>query len=271
MEIFGLGTMRLALIPDYAGQISGDAVFHPATRREWGQGLPVNEEGNVAMVVASLLITDGEEYTLVDTGFIEAQEPSRPQTILTGLAALGLQPKQIRRVILTHAHGDHLMGNTLERDGRYIPTFPLAEYIVQEREIAASRKAEDELWRTKLAPLAARGQLHSIDGTTAVADGITCWLTPGHTIGHQSVLIKSQDQQALFVGDLAIFAQNFQYPEWGPGWAWSRELDRDSRQQVADWAVEQNAVLIVGHDPRHPWIRLRRAGNGYRSLAANPS
>ena len=70
----------------------------------------------------------------------------------------------------------------------------------------------------------------------------------------------------MYLGDLAILAASMEHPEWGPDWAWSREADLASRRAVAHWAVENDALLVLGHDPRMPWIRLREAENGFRAV-----
>jgi glyoxylase-like metal-dependent hydrolase (beta-lactamase superfamily II) len=259
-----LGTTRLALALDAHTTIDGNEVFYPAPQEEWGSGLDPAPDGQIPIVVNSLLITEGNTHTLVDTGFGEEQHPDRPVNLLSSLAHMDVQPKDIDRVILTHAHGDHCMGNTLQREGRWLPAFPLAEYVIQEMEVSRLRDAGDLLWATRFAPLAQRGKLRLISGKIEVDNGIICWPTPGHTRGHQSVLIRRGYQQALYMGDLAILAKNMEYTEYGPSWAWSREEDARSRARIARWAADTQAVLIIGHDPRHRWVRLQEAGSHYR-------
>ena len=82
------------------------------------------------------------------------------------------------------------------------------------------------------------------------------------------VLVIGRPEGGAFLGDLAILAGSMEYPEWGPDWAWSREADLASRRAVARWAVEKDAVLILGHDPRMPWIRLQKKGVNYRAIPA---
>jgi len=263
-QALDLGNLQLRLILDARGQIDGNAVFFPATQEEWSPGLDPDAQGNVPMAVNGLLISDGDEHTLIDTGFGDQERADRPERLVEKLAEIGLQPTDIGRVILTHAHGDHALGNTLKRSGRWVPTFPSAEYVIQEKEIAAIRDKQDAFWRTRFQPLVDCGLLRTIDGPTEMSDILTCWPTPGHTIGHQAVLIHTHSQQALAIGDLVIFAEGFEHPEWGPNWAWSRQADAESRRKVSQWAVETGAILIVAHDPRHPWITLEHAGEGYR-------
>ncbi|MBM3190481.1 MAG: MBL fold metallo-hydrolase [Chloroflexi bacterium] len=259
-----LGSLRLALILDARGTIEGDRVFHPAAPQEWSQGLSPDPSGNLPVEVNGLLISEGNAHTLVDTGFGEEERPEREENLLKSLSAIGIRPRDISRVILTHAHGDHCLGNTLLRQGRWLPTFPLAEYIVQEREIAGMRAKGEEIWQTRFQPLAERKQLRLIDGETELSATLACWPTPGHTAGHQSVLVRSGGQQALVLGDLAVLALNMQRPEWGPGWAWSFELDVRNRRRIAEWAAAEDAVLIAPHDPEWPVFRMIRASDGLR-------
>lgn len=264
-----LGTTNLTLVSDGHADIEGDRVFYPVSREQWQMkvGLDPDAKGNLPLTYRSLLITQNNTLTLVDTGYGEEGRPDRKgKHLIENLAALNIAPDQIDRIVITHAHGDHCMGNTFRRSEHWIPTFPNAEYVVQKKEICAIQKADDVLWITRFEPLMTRDQLRLIDGRTKLTPHIVCWPTPGHTIGHQSVLVRSQGQHALFMGDLAVFAENMEHADWGPSWAWSREHDAGSRQKVAEWAVERDAILIIGHDPRYPWIKLRRDGDGYRFI-----
>lgn len=105
-----------------------------------------------------LLISEGAQHTLVDTGFSE-ENPRRKRSMFESLQQVGVHPDEIARVIITHAHGDHISGNTITHGRSLRPTFAHAEYIVQERE------ADDESWRTRFQPLVERGQLRTIDGS----------------------------------------------------------------------------------------------------------
>ena len=264
-----LGEVCLTLLLDARGTISGDRVFSPASREEWGDGLKVGPDGEVPIQVTCLLIRIGEHCTLVDTGFGDALRTERDERMLKGLAAVGVEPKGIERVILTHSHGDHAAGNTLRRGRAWVPAFPQAEYVVQEREVAAMRAAGDAFWRTRYQPLVDRGQLHTIDGDVSLGDSLACRLTPGHTIGHQSVIVSTGEGPAVFLGDLAVLARNLEHPEWNPSWAWSIEADIASRRAMIDWAAKTGALVIVGHDPNRTFVRVAVAGGMVRVTAAN--
>jgi glyoxylase-like metal-dependent hydrolase (beta-lactamase superfamily II) len=263
-----LGPIRLTLILDGMMRIEGNELFHPASREEWAVGLEPDERGTLPVVINGVLISSGNQHTLVDTGLGEEEGgKARPQNLLKSLAAVGVQAKQIGRVLLTHSHGDHVMGNTLWRGRNWLPTFPLAEYVIQRQEAEAVREENQEIWRTRLAPLEERGQLRTIEGFAEIDQFLSCWPTPGHTVGHQSVLVRTPERQALILGDLAILAQNLEHLQWAHRWAWSAEADANSRREIGEWAIAHDAVLVVPHDPELPWVQVARAGEGYRVLS----
>lgn len=265
VRVYQLGALRLVHLHDGYGAIDGNRVFYPAKQEEWGEGLAPDPVGFMLNAYQPLLITEDGRHTLVDTGFGETN-PNRKGDMREGLREVGVSPEEIARVIITHAHGDHVGGNTLLRDGRFVPAYPNAKYIVQEREIAEMRERQEEIWRTRFAPLEDSGQLWLVNGEVALSESITLWPLEGHTAGQQGVRLASQGQYAVFVGDLGLSYKNFEHPEWGASWAWSREADEANRRRVAEWAVAHRAIIILYHDPRLAWFRLERAGKGYRAV-----
>jgi len=81
------------------------------------------------------LVQIGDAVILIDPGAGEVEADGRLVTLFTlrptlgvaaGLAALGVAPTRITHVLLTHAHGDHVTGTTVLRDGQRVPRYPRA-------------------------------------------------------------------------------------------------------------------------------------------------
>jgi glyoxylase-like metal-dependent hydrolase (beta-lactamase superfamily II) len=262
---YQLGAVRIAQLHDGYGAIDGNRVFYPASQAEWGEGLGADPLGFMLNAYQPLLIAESGEHTLVDTGFGETN-PARKGDIQAGMKELGIVREEIARVIISHAHGDHIGGNTVLREGRYVATYPNALYVVQEREVAAMRGENSDLWQQRFAPLESAGQLRLVDGEVACTPSLTLWPMAGHTEGQQGVRISSEGQQAVFVGDLGLSIKSFAHLEWGSSWAWSREADEANRRMVAEWAADNGALVILYHDPRTPWFRIALDGDGYRPV-----
>ncbi|MFO7696398.1 MAG: MBL fold metallo-hydrolase [Anaerolineae bacterium] len=265
VRTYHLGAVRIAQLHDGYGAIDGNRVFYPASQAEWGEGTGADPLGFMLNAYQPLLITEPGEQTLVDTGFGQ-ENTSRKGDIQIGLKELGVAREDVARVVITHAHGDHVGGNTVLLDGILVPAYPNALYIVQEREIAEIRAANSDLWRQRFAPLLDADQLRVVSGEVALSAALTLWPMAGHTAGQQAVRITSEGQHAVFVGDLGLSIKNFSHLEWGSSWAWSREVDEANRRMIAEWAAENDAIVILYHDPRTPWFRIRREGEGYVTI-----
>ncbi|MBN1582733.1 MAG: MBL fold metallo-hydrolase [Anaerolineae bacterium] len=257
-----IGSVSLDLLPDEIIYLDGKSVLYPSTRENWSDYLNPDRDDLIKVVVSALLIRDGQTVTLVDTGFGEVRPFGKEQGVSSSLAALGVTPEAVDRVVLTHTHGDHVQGSTIARDGQWQATYPNASYVLQEREFKAARH-NPELWEQYLEPLSDAGQIHLVDGDVQLDKSVSCLFTPGHTIGHQSVLVRAGVESAIYLGDLAIFADSVRHPEWGPDWAWSREKDIESRKRIAHFALENDSTLILGHDLDHTFLKVVRIDGEY--------
>ena len=256
-----LGEVELDLVLDAVGEIEGDSVFSPATREEWAKLAQPNEEWMIDVAVRPLLIQDMDGYTLIDTGYgtVKSEPESQTGNTLSELAARSIDPGDIRRIIITHAHGDHCWGNCVLKGETWVPAFPNAEYIVQSAELDFLKQEDPATWTTRFEPIEKNGHLRLIDGDTKLSNTVECLLTRGHTIAHQSVLVSSGGKSALYVADQYISTGNVTNPEWGPDWAWSRDDDIENRKKTTSWAIDAKAVLIIGHDPANPFVTVQKA------------
>ncbi|HWF56884.1 MAG TPA: N-acyl homoserine lactonase family protein [Candidatus Dormibacteraeota bacterium] len=133
------------------------------------------------------LIDHADGRLLFDTGMgsnpeVDAHYRPRRQTLEAALHATGMQPGQIDLVANCHLHFDHCGGNPL-LDGR--PVF------TQRIELEAARHTRDytlpELIDTPQA------NYEELDGEAEILTGVTLFPTPGHTAGHQSLLVQLGD------------------------------------------------------------------------------
>ena len=147
--------------------------------------------------VHGFVVTHPGGAVLVDTGVGGPAELLNDWRVVNRSAAealgeLGLAPGDIGMVINTHLHFDHCGQNAVFRH---------APYYVQRAEVArAQREAPDLLgW---LGFMNARFEL--LDGDAEVVPGLSVITTPGHTSGHQSVLVRQADGTCdVLLGDAA--------------------------------------------------------------------
>jgi glyoxylase-like metal-dependent hydrolase (beta-lactamase superfamily II) len=143
---------------------------------------------------------------LIDTGIGSASAPSKgwapvPGRLPAELAAAGIAVTDVDTVVLTHMHTDHI-GWSIDEAGAVM--FPGARYLLQRDEIDAIDARAPGLAEWLLAPLRASGQLSPVDGELGLGDGVRIVATPGHTPGHQSVLLDGADETLVITGDLLV-------------------------------------------------------------------
>lgn len=191
----------------------------------------------------------GGRWVLVDAGVGPADSPAAPWCPVPGrlpeaLTEAGIAAADVEAVVLTHLHEDHV-GWSLRAAGE--PFFPQARYIVQRSETEALDRT-DAVWDWVVEPLRACGQLHEVSGQHRLGGGVTLLPTPGHTPGHQSVLVEQPGGRDVIVtGDVLVHAV-----QWGnPAVAYAHERDPDaaraSRTALLTTAAERNAVLATAH------------------------
>jgi glyoxylase-like metal-dependent hydrolase (beta-lactamase superfamily II) len=188
-------------------------------------------------------------------------------TLLSELAALGVDPAEIDVVINTHLHADHCGWNTrADGNGGWAPTFARARYLLQRGEWEAATHPNERTRATYLAenmqPLASSGQLELLDGETRVTDEITIVPTHGHTADHASVVLSSGGETAFYLGDMV------QHPVQLERAAWVSSFDvypleaMETKKAVVARAVEEQQLVVAVHCPFPGLGRMSRADDG---------
>ncbi|MDX6718571.1 MAG: N-acyl homoserine lactone hydrolase [Solirubrobacteraceae bacterium] len=215
---------------------------------------------------------------LVDTGF-DASVADDPRTSLgrrqawvlparmgreestpARLRALGIEPEQIRLVVMTHLHNDHVSGAA---------QFPHATFVVDGAEWRAAcaggfpegyrREHFDQPfdWRVldyEAPDVRAHGAFErSLD---LFGDGSVRLLsTPGHTLGHQSILLALADRELLLTGDAAYTRRTID-DDLVPIFLADERLYLRSLAAVRDHVRQApDTVVICGHDAQR-WGQL---------------
>lgn len=218
--------------------------------------------------LGSFVFTSGDQRILADTGFGPHGEMlgyPAPGELIADFERNGIGLDSITTVFLTHLHGDHVGWNLREDLPNRLPSFPNARYRVHQAdwdhfttdELLADQY-RGEHTRRSVVPLEEQGLLDPMDGETELAPGITAFPTPGHTPGHMSLLIASNNERALLVGDILgspmqATETDFRYtPDWdGP-------MGIAARRDVLDRAEREKAIVIGSHLSYPGWGSIVR-------------
>jgi len=171
--------------------------------------------GTLRLHVHCHLVRAGGRTILVDTGLGPSSAPGArffgvAGSLLAELASVGVGPGEVDVVVLTHHHFDHI-GGTADEDGA--PAFPNARHLIgwADWEVLSRDPAHAEKWERSGRPIA--DLVERTDGERGPAAGVTVVPAPGHTPGHQVVIVDGEPS-LLLSADLAITAAQLQEPEW---------------------------------------------------------
>ena len=216
---------------------------------------------NIEFSSTCWLIKHGSGWLLWDTGVPEAtlNDPRGWSTLpklivyhldksLVGqLAEIGLKPGDIGRVAISHTHGDHI-GN--------VGLFPNSTLVMQRAEYSWIHSPDgpnanvNQLMALARKLMGTPKNLQLIDGDTDVfGDGsVTLVATPGHTPGHQSLLVHLEKSGFVVLsGDVAHSEENFE-KNIVPSLNTNKAESIASMEKVRQLIATYKATLFINHD-----------------------
>jgi N-acyl homoserine lactone hydrolase len=243
-------TAALTPLPATAAGVDKLYIFdcgqtHAPDQSRWSPG--VNVGVPIDLSDNCYLIHHAQGWFLWDTGLPDtlAAAPDgfkgpngfvmkRAKTLAGQIEQLGLKPADIKAMAVSHTHPDHI-GNVEE--------FPQVMLYVQ--------KAEYE-WPGELGVPRFRPEhpVTKLEGDYDVfADGsVVVVSTPGHTPGHQSLLVRLPKTGAVVLsGDAVHFKDNWDNRRV-PGFNFNKEQTLASMQRIADILAKEHAQLWINHD-----------------------
>lgn len=193
----------------------------------------------------------GAGVTLVDLGIGHAASPAGtwapvPGRLPASLAGAGIEPSEVDTVVLTHLHADHC-GWAVTASGE--PLFPNARHVLHRDEV---RAANDTVHAYAIRPLRESGLLDEVDGETVLArtatgETVTAVPTPGHTPGHQSVLVASDTDRVVIAGDVLVHPVQLVAPDVAYRYDDDQDLARATRRALLAEAERTGTVLASPH------------------------
>jgi glyoxylase-like metal-dependent hydrolase (beta-lactamase superfamily II) len=233
------------------------------------------DEGRLKMSIHSLVLETPTRRIVVDTGLGNDKQGRNVPTwndrqgpFLQTMREAGFAPDSIDTVLCTHLHVDHVGWNTRLVEGKWVPTFPNARYVFG--------KAEYEYWRDNsvepdkvavfndsVKPVMDAGKADLAASDARLSDEITLIPTPGHSPGHMSIHVQSDDERALLTGDVAHHPCQMAHLDW------SSTADSDpvqsavTRRELFSRFADTPTLVIGGHFNAG---RIRRDGDAFKFI-----
>ena len=273
-----IGPWDVQIISGGTFRLDGGAMFGTVPKVVWQKLYPADEDNQILMGTNCLLIrgeVGGKRHViLVDNGngdkesddFMARFKFEGRGVLDANLAKHGVKPADITLCILTHLHFDHAGGSTrFDAEGRLIPSFPNARYVVQAKDLADARHPHLRVKASYLPqnwePLEAAGLLDTVVGTTELLPGISVRLAPGHIEGLQNVVMEGGGKRLVYLADLIPTARHIQ-----PAWVMGYDLDVvtcvNERQKLLDEVAGTETICVFEHDPEIPAGTVSRDPKG---------
>jgi N-acyl homoserine lactone hydrolase len=161
---------------------------------------------NDRIIVRAFLIEHPQGLFLMDTGFspddraaLETFAPVHIRPIRSVLAEHGVRASDVRLIANCHFHSDHSGGNH---------EFPGVQIFVQRAELAHLRATPDYSHAPSVADFPG-ATLEQIDGDAEPLPGIRIVPTPGHSPGHQSLVVETKDGRVILGGQALNFSSDY--------------------------------------------------------------
>jgi glyoxylase-like metal-dependent hydrolase (beta-lactamase superfamily II) len=223
-----------------------------------------------------LIVNTGRQVVLIDTG-TGGQLAATAGMLIENMEAAGIDPKSVDTVLISHFHGDHILG-LRTKEGEL--AFPNAEVFVPE--------LEWKFWmdegQMSRAPETMRGAFLNVRKTfepiskdlkhyasdDELVTGIVAHGAYGHTPGHMTFRVASGADQMIALSDTsnhpALFVRN-------PGWHAAFDMDPDmaeaSRRRMFDMAAADRTLVQGYHFPFPASGHIAKDGEGYRFIPSS--
>ena len=179
----------------------------------------------------------------------------------------GISLEEVSIVAFTHLHPDHVGWNISNTEGTLKPTFPNARYISPRVDWDYFTRADilEQFPHIKdtVIPLQEQGVLELIDANSTITNELSTIASPGHTPGHVCMLISSQGQRCLILGDVAHSPVQAHETDWNCGFDADKDQSRLTRHAIFDMLEQEGILAAAGHFPFPSFGHIMR-GEGRR-------
>jgi len=285
-----IGDARVTGVIEYSGPTHDPAFLYPAVdKAERDAVLQANASwlapnhyvphmDRLIVTIRLWVVQAGGNTIVIDTGVGNrkpraAERMDRLNTlVMPWLESIGAGPQQVTHVVMTHLHTDHVGWNTVEKDGRWAPTFPKARYLFPKDEFdywkglydKGDKDVNQGSFADSVLPVLDAGLGDFMDGTAEVAGCLAPEPVPGHAPGMLSFRLRSRGEEGLFCADILHNAIQIVRPDWNDRYCLWPDKALESRAAGLKRACERGALLMPMHLGAPYCGYVRRQGDGYR-------
>ena len=229
-------------------------MFPTTSSQDWDSHQDCLEEGQLQLYYLHFFLRSQGKVIMVDTGMGPGPHPDRGNRtgdLVNQLKSRGVETGDVDVVAHTHLHGDHVGWNVDYSGSQPAPTFPKARYLVPRLDWEHFTKPDvigsAPQVTNSVIPLEGMGVMDLVDSEYDITGEVKTLSAPGHTPGHMVIVITSQGEKAMVVGDLLHSKAQVARPDWTAGVDTDKEASRSNRERILDDAEAEGFVIAAGH------------------------
>ncbi len=269
-----LGDLEFTIVSDGGFRLDGGAMFGVVPKPLWEKRIAPDERNRIQLCMNCVLVRTGGITILVETGAGDKLDAKRRDIYAIGegprlldrLAAHGVKPDHVDIVINTHLHFDHCGWNTRMVDGRAVPTFPNARYVVQLGELEHAKRPNERdqasYMPDNFLPIEAAGQWMLLEGDREIVPGVEVIRVPGHNADMQCVRLSGGGKSAFCLVDLVPTTAHVPFP-WIMGYDLYPMQTLENKKRWIPEIARTEALAIFTHDANVPSAYLRQRGDQF--------
>lgn len=269
-----IGKYELHAIETGSFGLDGGAMFGVVPKPLWQKSNPPDEQNRITLGARCLLLISNKRKILIDTGlgddwedkFKQIYRLEQPEkAILKGLRKYNINAEDITDVIITHLHFDHTGGSTSFVEGKWIPTFPNADYYIQKKHfewaINPTEKDRASFIQNRFMPLLKAGLLKLIEHDE-FDDEIKFLVINGHTFSQQMIKISDSSNIIVYCGDLIPTSSHIPIP-YVMGYDLQPLVTMQEKKIMLPKAIEENWMFFFEHDPNIVMATVIETSKGF--------
>ena len=269
--------MKLYSVETGNFKLDGGAMFGVVPKSLWERTNPADSKNRIQMSSRCLLIEDGKNLILIDSGLGEKQDEkffahynrSNEVSLSSSINSLGFSIDDITDVFFTHLHFDHCGGATAREGDKIIPVFKNAKFWCSKSHwewatVNPNPREKASFLNENIMPLKESGQLNLFDSTSLVADlGLEFISVDGHTEKMSLPKINYKGNLILFASDLVPTSGHIPVP-YLMGYDVRPLKTMEEKQRILSELEASNSFLFLQHDPTTEVVSLKKTEKGIR-------
>ena len=245
-------------------RLDGGAMFGIVPKPLWSKVAPPDEFNRIDLALRLWLIKFSGHIVLVDTGIGDVHEEKFcrqfdirqvPSPLEAALENIGISPKEVTDLVISHLHFDHVGGIGKKVGGEIRPIFPHARCHLHREHYHYScnptLRDRGSFHRHNFEPVIEHYRQNDLLVWHTGEEG--CLLESLHfrcSHGHTPWLMHPYDNKFIYLADLIPTSNHVHIP-WVMGYDIAPGVTTADKKRFLDFVLEKNLTIIFEHDPLH--------------------